>query len=182
MLGCKLARGRRTPYTIASVRFEIGFQAGNLVADTRLLAHVYQDLDQPPGHGRLDFNDRFFRFNLDQRLADGHRIAHVLEPAGDPDRLHHKPDFRNLLSNQRHFGYSCACASRPRSWRAARTMSLLPGSRARSSAGAKGMGAKGQPTRTTGASSSSKSSVPIRAAISAPMPPFRTASCAISTR
>ncbi len=69
MLACKLARDWRTPYAIGSVRFEwlcwIGFQAGDLVTDTRLLAHVHQDLDQAPTHGRLDFNDRLFRFDFD---------------------------------------------------------------------------------------------------------------------
>ena len=57
--------------------------------------------------------------------------------------------------------------------RTACTISAVPGNSARSSSGANGIGAKGQPTRVTGASNSSNNSVPMRAAISAPTPPLR---------
>lgn len=48
--------------------------------------------------------------------------------------------------------------------------------------GGVGRGVKGVPTRTTGASSVQNPSSTARAAISAPMPKSRTASCAITSR
>ena len=128
VLGGHLACDWRTSDAISGVRFEcsgrrqrgltfrcprlrdhracrlcrIGFEACDLIADARLLAHLHQDLDQAPAHRRLDFNHRFFRFDFDQRFSERHRIAHVLEPASDADRLHHEADFRYFHRNQCH--------------------------------------------------------------------------------
>src|SRR5262249_46328508 len=118
--------------------------------------------------GRLDLDDRFLRLELEQRLTERDGIADVLQPTHEAGVLHDEPDLRNFLRDACHSLYPCPDINP----RIARTMFSRPGSRACSSSGVKGMGTNGQPTRITGASSSSNDSLPMRAAISAPTPPF----------
>jgi hypothetical protein len=96
----RIGHARRRPRSSRILRG--GFDPSDLIADNRPALGLHQDLRQAPGGGRLDFNDRFFGFDFQQRLTRHHAVADLLEPADDPHFLHDEADFRNFLRNLSH--------------------------------------------------------------------------------